>query len=624
MENEEKKDEILDEKQEEVLDPVEENTSSENSSIQNVEKIEVGAEEVKTGEVSAPKVDTTVIQEGNVEPVKDDLVNAAKEDVPNYDNFTSSNEPPEKKKKNVVVPIIIVLILLCSLGVGGVFFLKNMKSNKIETDKNKTKTEYRLSGNGLEDFDLYFMQLENNEKDKVYSPLSIKYALAMLQEGANGETKEQITNLIGDYKPKAYPNSDHMSFANAMFIRNTHEGKVSEDYKKKLQEKYNAEVILDTFARPDNVNNWVSNKTFNLVNNLLDDVSQNDFLLINALAIDMNWKNQIHCASGSEVPCLGKYGVYSVKYSHEKIPGEKDEYSKTSCPYVEEKDFPGITFNGKENVKTSEVFANFNRYDAVKEIGEDKIREEVGAAYREWLKSEEYKRNREGYNNYYGMTEDVDAYLDKFIEELNSNNGKEDYSTDFMLYNDDNVKAFAKDLQEYDGITLQYVGIMPKKENLNDYIKNNNSKAITKVISNLKEMKKENFKDGVVTIVHGNIPFFKYEYSLDLVKDLKSLGVENIFDKNKSDLSGIVEGEKHYIDPAIHKANIEFSNDGIKAAAATIVGGMGGLSEGFNYLFEVPVEEIDITFDKPYMYIIRDKATGEVWFAGTVYNPIEK
>ena len=218
----------------------------------------------------------------------------------------------------------------------------------------------------------------------------------------------------------------------------------------------------------------------------------------------------------------------------------------------------------------------------------------------------------------------IDEYLNKYIEELKSNNGKEANSTDFMLYDDDNVKAFAKDLKEYDGITLQYVGIMPKKDNLNDYIKNNSAKDITKVISNLKEMKKENFKDGVVTIVHGNIPLFKGEYELDLVKDLKSLGVENIFDINKSDLSGIVEGEKHYIDPAIHKANIEFSNDGIKAAAATAFGGMGSSSGGFNYLFEVPVEEIDLTFDKPYMYIIRDKATGEVWFAGTVYNPVEK
>ena len=621
MENEEKKEEeILNEKEEilDFTDSVKDNTPSESPTIQSVEEVEVESEAIKTDNVSEPVVETAVVQEESVEPVKDDLVDAVKEEAPSYDNFTSSSETPEKKKKNIVVPIIIVLILLCALGVGAVFLLKNKETGKVETDKNEPKSEYRLSGNGLEDFDLYFMQLENNEKDKVYSPLSIKYALAMLQEGAKGETKEQIANLIGDYKPKAYPNSDHMSFANAMFIKNTYNGKVNEDYKKKLQEKYNAEVVLDEFASPDNINTWVSNKTFNLINNLLGDVSQNDFFLINALAIDMNWNNQIHCATGSEVPCLN----YSVSYLHEKIPGESYQYSDSAGLYSSESDYPGITFNGKENIKTSEVKANFNRYDAVKEIGEDKIREVVGAEYREWLKSEDYQTNRDWYSRTY--SENVDEYLNKYIEELKSNNGKEANSTDFMLYDDDNVKAFAKDLKEYDGITLQYVGIMPKKDNLNDYIKNNSAKDITKVISNLKEMKKENFKDGVVTIVHGNIPFFKYEYSLDLVKDLKSLGVENIFDINKSDLSGIVEGEKHYIDPAIHKANIEFSNDGIKAAAATAFGGMGSSSGGFNYLFEVPVEEIDLTFDKPYMYIIRDKATGEVWFAGTVYNPVEK
>ena len=27
---------------------------------------------------------------------------------------------------------------------------------------------------------------------------------------------------------------------------------------------------------------------------------------------------------------------------------------------------------------------------------------------------------------------------------------------------------------------------------------------------------------------------------------------------------------------------------------------------------------------KPYLYLIRDKASGEVWFTGTVYNPTTK
>ena len=102
------------------------------------------------------------------------------------------------------------------------------------------------------------------------------------------------------------------------------------------------------------------------------------------------------------------------------------------------------------------------------------------------------------------------------------------------------------------------------------------------------------------------------------------MGINNIFDINKSDLSNMITGEKQYIDKAVHKANIEFSNDGIKAAAATAFGGSGaaGCYIDFDHEYEVPIEEIDLTFDKPYMYIIRDKATGEVWFTGTVYDPV--
>ena len=42
----------------------------------------------------------------------------------------------------------------------------------------------------------------------------------------------------------------------------------------------------------------------------------------------------------------------------------------------------------------------------------------------------------------------------------------------------------------------------------------------------------------------------------------------------------------------------------------------------FDYIYDVPVEKISLNFNKPYMFIIRDKKTGEVWFAGTVYNPL--
>ena len=89
-------------------------------------------------------------------------------------------------------------------------------------------------------------------------------------------------------------------------------------------------------------------------------------------------------------------------------------------------------------------------------------------------------------------------------------------------------------------------------------------------------------------------------------------------------LNYLITSDKAYITDASHSANIEFSNDGIKAAAATIVGGAGDATDpNFDYFFEIPIEKIDLTFDKPFMYLIRDKETGEIWFAGTVYEPID-
>ena len=95
-----------------------------------------------------------------------------------------------------------------------------------------------------------------------------------------------------------------------------------------------------------------------------------------------------------------------------------------------------------------------------------------------------------------------------------------------------------------------------------------------------------------------------------------------VFDVEKANLSKLTKGGA-YINEAKHKTNIDFSNDGIKAAAATTVGGKGAADCKFVYNYDVPVETIDLTFNKPFMYLIRDKSTGEVWFTGAVYQPTE-
>ena len=61
-----------------------------------------------------------------------------------------------------------------------------------EYEIEKEGKSYKIVDNSLGDFDIRFLQTDNDRENKVYSPLSIKYALQMLSEGADGNTKKEI------------------------------------------------------------------------------------------------------------------------------------------------------------------------------------------------------------------------------------------------------------------------------------------------------------------------------------------------------------------------------------------------------------------------------------------------
>lgn len=513
-----------------------------------------------------------------------------------------------KKKSLIIITIILVIIAL------GIFIFFKVKVNKnnskpddnkenVEVKRENKYSEYQLKDNKLSNFDLYFLQLENNKQNMIYSPLSIKYVLEMLSSGTDGESKYQIDDILGTYTNKKYTNNKNMSFANALFVRNSYKDNIKTSYVDTLKDKYNAEVIYDDFKNVNTINKWVSDKTYKLINNLYDDISDNDFILANALGIDMEWINKIQDE---------EYGYYT-EFAHEK-------FSKI-IQGLELSDYTGINFTGyNKKAKAVEIGAVANKYNIIKELGEDNIRKKVTEEYDKWLKNQEEEMTMCGSPDNLDEADKLD--LDKYIKELKENYQQISSSTDFEFYTDSETKVFAKDLKTYNGTTLQYIGIMPTQDNLSTYIKNINVDKINTLINNLKPIELNSFKDGVITEISGYIPMFKFDYELKLVNDLNTLGIKDVFDSDKANLSNLTS-DKAYISNAKHKANIEFSNEGIKAAAATSVGGAGGCMCGFDYKFDVPVEKIDLTFANPYMFIIRDKDTGEVWFTGTVYEPIE-
>lgn len=524
----------------------------------------------------------------------------------------SDNNSKKKSKLGLIFAVIVLIAILGLLcwyfTVGKDYFKKEngdtSVSKKTEEDKvegeerEEVASEYVITSNSLGKFDLEFLKLENEEENKIYSPISIKYTLCMLNEGTSEKTKKQIERVVGNYTPKKYYNSKNISFANAFFIRDTFKNSVKEKFVSNLLDKYGADVQYDSFSSANNINSWISDKTLDLINNTLDDsdVQELNFALINALAIDMDWEDKF----------LAHKDAYA-DYDHEK-------FNWTAPETIIKGKFEGVN----DAISGMQVISSINNYDIVNTLGEEEIRKTVGDAFRTHL-----EKHPDSY--FFSDGEDIESivssYLDGYIETLNGHYKDVTTNTEYSFYVDDNVKAFGKDLKEYDDVNLQYVAIMPKSEELSSYIENSNADSINEVISSLKDLKSENFKNGVITAISGYIPKFKFDYELDLMNDLKEMGITDVFDERKANLDEMTTEDDAYIGKAMHKANIEFTQDGIKAAAVTMAGGMGA-GEEFNYNYDVPVEQIDLTFDKPYVFFIIDKETGDVWFTGTVYEPL--
>ena len=196
------------------------------------------------------------------------------------------------KKKTISLIMVTISIIIIIIGVS-MFIINNGSKNSNGGGNIKPDNPHNPNDIVYDGFTYSFFKLENDNKNLVYSPLSIKYALSMLSEGANEKTKEEIDKLIKELTLTKYSNIDNvLSLANSTFIRNSYKEYVIG----KFEDKYDCEVIYDEFKDSKNVNNWIEEKTFNIIKNMLsDDLVQNkevQMFLTNALAIDMEWKSR--------------------------------------------------------------------------------------------------------------------------------------------------------------------------------------------------------------------------------------------------------------------------------------------------------------------------------------------
>jgi len=107
------------------------------------------------------------------------------------------------------------------------------------------------------------------------------------------------------------------------------------------------------------------------------------------------------------------------------------------------------------------------------------------------------------------------------------------------------------------------------------------------------------------------MPRFEYDSGFELKKALMSLGMVEPFSM-AADFSGMTGKPELFIDDVYHKAFVAVDEEGTEAAAATAV---------VMQLTAAPAMSVEVTVDRPFMFLIRDIETGAVLFLGHVVNP---
>jgi serpin B len=380
--------------------------------------------------------------------------------------------------------------------------------NQTELELNETQREYNKL---LFDYKMVRKTNDYYNSNYLISPLSLGYALKILEEGSAGNTSTQLQNLIGNYEvPDAVNIDNTISIANALFILTSYKGKINSSYINNVESKYSANVLYDAFTNADGINNWVNGKTFGMIPKALYSINRNTkMMIVNTIALDIAWKQKMDSAN-----------THSAKFT-------KIDRTQIDVAMMTDKN----AFGYLENENARGIVKHYAVYDPTT-----------------------------------GTTATQDST---------------------------------------NKIELEYIAIIPKT-NINDYISKLDQYELSRLIQTVQVH--SSTKDLVM-----NIPKYSYEFSHEYIKQiLLDSNVTDAFDEN-ADFSGIMSGL--FVDDIIHKTFIEFGEEGTKAAAVSIA----KIKDN-----SVPSEKenIQIDFNSPFLYLIKEKNSTNLWFFGVVYEPM--
>jgi serpin B len=152
----------------------------------------------------------------------------------------------------------------------------------------------------------------------------------------------------------------------------------------------------------------------------------------------------------------------------------------------------------------------------------------------------------------------------------------------------------------YDGGELSMVILLPEAGQFQVFEEGLQAQQVCDIISGLQ-----------LTEVALTMPKFEFDSEFSLKDTLAEMGMPIAF-SGAADFSGMTGTLDLHITEVLHKAFVSVDEAGTEAAAATavIVGETG-----------MPGQPVQVTIDRPFIFLIRDIETGAILFVGRVMNP---
>lgn len=354
-----------------------------------------------------------------------------------------------------------------------------------------------------------------DDKNYLFSPLSVRMALALAANGATGETQNEILTAMGlegaDDLMKFNNHSKHLldiygkyealnlNLVNSIWL-NTDKasGDFTADYRSLVEKYYQATAQnTDDKNAVQDINGWVSEQTNGKIEDLVQD---NNFtaVLVNAVYFFSHWQ---------------------------------DEFA----PEDTEKD----VFHSRDGKETQIDFMNKNGYML------------------------------------YGKQDGVQMLEIPYPQ----------------IYSDEQTEG----APALESAISMYV-LLPDDD----------SKDYDEAAMLIKALEEEALTDTEVNL---SLPKFHIDYGVQLEEILQRLGIEKAFAEGMADFSPMYDGSSLFINNCTHKAFIDVNEKGVEAAAATAM-------EMAESAEPEPQSSIDFKADKPFSFIIYDKANAEILFMG--------